>query len=156
MTVNRGKAFELRFKEDFLESIPNSIIDRLYDSMSGYKAVSNISDFIAYKYPIIFYIEVKSHGGASIPFTAISQYEKLKTKIGIHGVRAGVVLWLTEKDRIFYIPVSTIKQLKAEGKKSVGIKAFDDGYNIYEIPVVKKRVFLKADYSILMTLKDGE
>lgn len=156
MTVNRGKAFELRFKEDFLESIPNSIIDRLYDSMSGYKAVSNISDFIAYKYPIIFYIEVKSHGGASIPFTAISQYEKLKTKIGIHGVRAGVILWLTEKDRIFYIPVSTIKQLKAEGKKSVGIKAFDDGYNIYEIPVVKKRVFLKADYSILMTLKDGE
>lgn len=156
MTVNRGKAFELRFKEDFLESIPNSIIDRLYDSMSGYKAVSNISDFIAYKYPIIFYIEIKSHGGASIPFTEIPQYEKLTTKIGIKGVRTGVVLWLTEKDRIFYIPISTIKQLKAEGKKSVGIKAFDEGYNIYEIPVVKKRVFLKADYSILMTLKDGE
>jgi len=139
-----------------LDSIPCSTIDRLYDSMSGYKAVSNISDFIAYKYPIIFYLEVKSHSGASIPFTEIPQYEKLKDKIGIHGVRTGVILWLTDKDRIFYIPVATIKQLKSEGKKSVGIKAFETGYNIYEIPVVKKRVFLKADYSILMTLKDGE
>ena len=71
MAVNRGKQFEAKFKEDFLK-IPNSTIDRLYDSVSGYKSVSNISDFIAYRYPFCFYIECKSHEGNTFPFAKLT------------------------------------------------------------------------------------
>lgn len=156
MASNYGKNFETKFKKDFLSTVPNSTIDRLYDSMSGYMAISNISDFIGYSKPNIFYLECKTHKGASIPFDNISQYEKLKAKVGIPGVRAGVVLWLHEKDIVMYIPISTITEMKNDGKKSVGLKAIDEGYNIKVIPSSKKRVFMDSDYSCLQDLMDGE
>ena len=94
MADNRGKQWEAKFKQDFINSFPKNevSIDRLYDSVSGFKAISNISDFIGYAYPNIFYLECKSHKGASFPFSALSQYEKLCVKVGIKGVRAGVAL----------------------------------------------------------------
>jgi len=156
MSRDYGKAFETKFKEDWIKTIPNCSIDRIYDTMNGFKAISNISDFIGYSYPNIFYLECKSHKGASLPLVNISQYEKLVTKVGIKGVRVGVILWLYEKDRVFYIPISTITALKKDGKKSVGIKAVEEGYNIIEIPSVKKRVFCDSDYSVLLNLKEGE
>lgn len=154
--INRGKDFEAKFKKDFLASIPNSTVDRLYDSMSGYISISNISDFIGYCYPNIFYLECKSHGGASIPIANITQYNKLKDKVGIPGVRVGVILWLVEKDKVFYVPVSTITKMIEDGKKSIGLKALEEGYNIKEIPSTKKRVFMDSDYSMLLNLEDGE
>lgn len=156
MAVNKGKQFEERFKKDWLESFPNSTITRLYDNTSGYLAISNISDYICYNYPNQFFIECKSHKGASIPFDKISQYDKMTEVVGIKGVRAGVVLWLYDKDKVFYIPTSTITELKKDGKKSVGLKAVEEGYNIIEIPSEKLRAFMKSDYSCLMNLKDGE
>lgn len=67
-------------------------IDRLYDQMSGFVSVSNISDFIAFKKPNIFYLEAKSTEGNTFPLSRLTQYDKLKVKVGIDGVRAGVVL----------------------------------------------------------------
>lgn len=154
MAKNYGKEFEQKFKEDFLK-LENSTLDRLYDVVTGYKSIKQVSDFIGYVYPSIFYIECKSHRGASIPMENITQYEKLKAKIGIPGVRAGVVLWLVDKDKVMYIPMSTVKQLKEQGEKSIGIRHLD-AYNIIEIPSVKKRVFMDSDYSILKNLQDGE
>ena len=156
MAINKGKQFEERFKKDWLESFPNSTITRLYDNTSGYVAISNISDYICYNHPYQFFIECKSHKGASIPFDKITQYDKMKDVVGIKGVRAGVVLWLYDKDKVFYIPISTITEMKKDDKKSVGLKAVEEGYNIIEIPSEKLRVFMKSDYSCLMTLKDGE
>ncbi len=92
MANNKGKAFEAKFKNDFLKSISNSTIDRLYDSTSGYKTISNISDFIGYKEPNIMYLECKSHLGNVWNFANLTQYDKLKEKVGIPGVRVGVVL----------------------------------------------------------------
>ena len=91
MPSNYGKAFERKLKEDFLK-LENSTIDRLYDSMSGYKTISNISDFIGFRAPNIFYIEAKSIRGNTFPLSNLSQYDKLKAKVGIPGVRAGVVI----------------------------------------------------------------
>ena len=99
--INYGKKFEERFKLDWTNSIEDSCIIRLYDNTSGYLSISNISDFICYKQPNIFFIECKSHKGASIPFDDISQYNKLIQVAGIPGVRAGIVLWLYEKDKVF-------------------------------------------------------
>ena len=154
MAKNYGKEFEIKFKEDFLK-LENSTIDRLYDVTTGYKSITQVSDYIGYVYPNIFYCECKSHKGASIPIGNITQYDKLKDKIGIPGVRAGVILWLIEKDKVLYIPMSTVKQLKEQGEKSIGIRHLGL-YNIKEIPSIKKRVFMDSDYSILLNLKDGE
>lgn len=156
MAINKGKQFEERFKKDWLESFPNSTITRLYDNTSGYVAISNISDYICYNHPYQFFIECKSHKGASIPFDKITQYDKMKDVVGVKGVRAGIILWLYDKDKVFYIPISTITEMKKDDKKSVGLKAVEEGYNIIEIPSEKLRVFMKSDYSCLMTLKDGE
>ena len=154
MARDRGKAFETKFKEDF-QKLEDSSVDRLYDVMSGYKAIKQVSDFIAYLYPNIFYIECKSHKGASIPIANITQYESLKTKVDIKGVRSGVVLWLYEKDKVFYIPTKTITQMINDGEKSIGIRHLDK-YRIIEIPSTKKRVFMDSDYSILKNLREGD
>lgn len=153
MSINYGKKFEERFKLDWIKSTGGVII-RLYDNTSGYLSISNISDYICYKYPNIFFIECKSHKGSSIPFTAISQYDKLLSFSNIKGIRAGVVLWLYEKDIVLYIPVKTIKLLKDSGEKSVGIRHLKD-YDIIEIPSKKLRVFMESDYNVLLSLKEG-
>lgn len=150
---NLGKQFELKFKEDF-SKIPESTIDRIYDVTTGYKSISNVCDFICYKYPNIFYIECKSHKGASFPFVNLTQYSKLKDKVGIKGVRAGVILWLYEKDLVLYVPINTISQMMTDDKKSVGIRDLDK-YNIIKIPSIKKRVFMDSDYSVLLNMPDG-
>lgn len=151
---NRGKQFEDKFKEDF-NKLSESSIDRLYDVMNGYKNIKQISDYIGYLYPNIFYLECKAHKGASLPLSNITQYENLKTKVGIKGVRSGVVLWLYEKDKVLYIPTSTVTKLKQDGEKSVGIRHLNN-YRIIEVPSVKKRIFMDSDYSVLKTLQEGE
>lgn len=157
MAQNRGKEFEVKFKLDFLK-IENSTIDRLTDAMSGYKYISNISDYIGYVYPNIYYLECKSHLGNTFPLTNLTQYSKLVEKVGIPGVRVGVVIWFIEHDKVIYVPINTITQLKKDGKKSVNIRTiFDEGYRVINIPSVKKRIFLDSDYSILQTeLQDGD
>lgn len=153
--INYGKKFEERFKLDWTSSMSDSCIIRLYDNTSGYLSISNVSDYICYKKPNIYFVECKTHKGASIPFTAISQYDKLIQLSGIPGVRSGVVVWLYEKDEVFYVPATTIKELKSLGEKSIGIRHFDK-YNIIRIPSKKLRVFMESDYSVLLSLKDGE
>lgn len=154
---SKGKQFEKKFKDDFIRTLPNCSIDRLYDSVSGFKSISNISDFICYSYPNIFYCELKSHLGNTFPLVNLTQYDKLTAKVGIKGVRAGVIIWFVEHDRVIYVPISTITKLKEDGKKSVNINTIEkDGYRILNIPSVKKRVFLDSDYSVLLTLNEGE
>lgn len=154
--MNIGKRFEQNFKEDFLK-IPNSTIDRLYDTAYGYKSISQISDFIGYVYPNIFYLECKEHKGNTFPLSNLTQYTKLKEKVGIPGVRVGVIIWFSDHDKILYIPISTVTKMLQFSKKSINIKDLnDEEYAVYDIPVVKKKVFLNADYSILKNLKEGE
>ena len=156
MGLSRGKQFEKKFANDFLK-IENSSLDRLYDVTSGYKSISQISDFIGYIYPNIFYLECKTHKGNTFPLANLTQYEKLLPKVGIKGVRVGMILWMIEHDIIVYIPISSIKKMKEDGKKSFNIKMLKENtYRIIEIPSVKKRVFLDADYSVLKNLKEQE
>lgn len=155
MPDNYGKKFEEKFKRDWTSSIEGGLIVRLYDVTSGYLAVSTISDYICYKYPNIFFIECKTHKGASIPFSAISQYDKLLSVCGIPGVRSGVILWLYEKDKVLYIPANTLKKVREAGEKSVGLRHLDK-YRIIEIPSKKLRFFMDSDYSVLLSLQEGD
>lgn len=157
MTLNLGKKFEQKFKQDFQKTVPDCSIDRIYDPTNGFVSISNISDFIGYSYPNIFYLECKTHKGNTFPLANLTQYDKLIAKVGIKGVRAGVVLWFTEHDRIWYVPISTIKKMKDDGKKSINVlTSKKDRYVIYEVPSKKKRIFLDSDYLFLTQLKEGE
>lgn len=154
--VNYGKKFETKFKLDFLK-IKDATIDRLYDQVSEYKNLSNICDFIGYKEPNIYYLECKSHKGNTFPFQALRQYDALLSKVGVPGVRTGVVIWFIDHDRVIYVPIKTIEQMKKDNKKSVNITTIEkDGYRFIEIPSIKKRVFLDSDYSVLLSLNDED
>lgn len=153
-----GKKFETKFRDDFLK-IPNSTIDRLYDTTNGFKAITQVSDFIGYKKPNIFYLEVKTHAGNTFPFSCLSQYTKLLDKCGIEGVRVGVVLWLYDHDAVMYVPIASIKHMKEDGLKSINIKMYREEnpkYKIVKIPSIKKKVFMDSDYSVLTELEDGD
>lgn len=152
--MNYGKQFEAKFKSDWKKSFPDGVIIRIYDVVSGMRSISNISDFIGYVDGKLYLLECKSHKGASIPFDVISQYEKLKSFVGIPGVRSGVIVWLYEKDKCYYVPVKTITQAKKDKEKSLGLRNIDK-YDIVEIPSVKKRVFMDSDYSVLKDLPEG-
>lgn len=157
MAVNYGKVWEQKVMEDF-SKLPDSTIDRLYDQTTGYKFTSrNVSDTIGYVYPLHYYIECKSCKGNTFPLKNLSQYDKMIEKVGIRGVRVGVVLWFIDHKTVVYIPVATFTKLFEDNKKSVNIKMLEEGtYNIIEIPSETKRVFPTCDFSILKTLKEGE
>ena len=57
---------------------------------------------------------------------------------------------------MFYLPISTMTQMVKDKKKSVGLKAIEEGYNIKIIPSIKKRTFMTSNYSMLVDLQDGE
>lgn len=157
MAVNRGKDFEKKFKEDWIRTMPDSSIDRIYDVVSGKKTIKNVSDFIGFKKPNIFYLECKSTNENTFNFAKLTQYDKLVKKVGIPGVRAGVVLWFIKHDRVLYVPISTVTKMKEDGLKSVNIRMIDgSGYKFYDIPSVKLRVFLESDYSCLLNTLEGE
>lgn len=156
MAINRGKQFEAKVREDFMRTFPDGTIDRLYDPVGGYVGIKNICDFIAFYKKNIFYLEIKSKDGNTFPFTNLSQYDKLISKVAIPGVRVGVIIWFKDHDKVIYIPIKTITQMKKDNKKSINIKKDLEEYRIFEIPSVKKRVFLDSDYTVLSKLEDGD
>lgn len=158
MAESLGKKFETVFKADWKRCFPNSFIYRLPDQMSGFAGAgsSNPCDFLGFTQGKLFMLECKEHKGASLPFSAIRQIDKLASFIGLEDVYPGVLVWLSEKDIVFWVPIEELKKMQADGLKSVGIKALNEkAYNIVQIPSVKKRTFMASDYSILLTLKEN-
>ena len=159
MVQNKGKAWEEKFKQDWKKTFPGTFIFRLKDQMTGYKETSgNPCDFLCYPGENkLFMVECKEHKGASIPFTAIPQYNRLLEYKDCKNTFPGVMLWLSEKDKVMWISITEMEKMIKDGKKSIGIKMLTDkSYNIIEIPSEKKRVYLDSDYTVLMNLKDGE
>lgn len=156
--TNRGKAFEQKVKED-LKKIPEAVIERLPDQMSGMYGSRNVSDFIFYKYPNLYFIECKTTNENTFPFSNLSQFDELIKRSGKPGVRSGVILWFVKHSKVVYIPVKTIEKMKEDNLKSINIKHVinNHDYRLFEVPSVKKRVFLDSDYeSIFSCLLDGD
>lgn len=160
MISGRGKDFEKKFAENWKKTFSSSFIYRIPDQQSFYYGTSqNLCDYICFVYPMLFLIETKSHKGNTFPWTALSQYDKLIEKVGIKGIRTGVVLWMIDHDIVVYLPIKTVYKMKKAGLKSFNVKMLEDEKwkdLIHIIPSVKKRVFMDSDYSILMTLEEGE
>lgn len=157
MAVNFGKKFESKFLADWKKSFPNTFIYRLPDQVTGYKVTSqNPADFLAYNNKQLWLLEVKSHEGSSIPFTAIPQYERLLAYKDYDGVNAIIIIWFRDKDTVWAVPIKEAEKMVLNGEKSIGLRMLKDKlYNIIEIPSVKKRVFLDSDYTCLIKLEDN-
>ena len=149
MATNYGKQFEQKVRTA-LAKIPGVSVDRLYDTQNGYKSISQISDCIAYKYPVLVYLELKSIHGNTFPLTNLHQYPKLLTKKNIKGVKAGVLIWYVDCDTEIFVPIKSFERIVKEDFKSINIKTLDlEEYGITKIPGTKKRIFLDCDYSCL-------
>lgn len=153
MAENRGKIWEKKFLEDWKKSFPNTFLFRIPDQVTGYKTTSqNPCDYIAFVDNLLFLIECKSHKGASIPFDAIPQYERLLAYEGMKDVIPGVIVWFMEKDRVIWVPLNTMTQMKKDGEKSIKLSKLYPGSNYYylEIPAKKLRVFMQCDYKLIV------
>lgn len=150
-----GKKFEAQLKKDWLK-VEKAHIYRLKDIMSGYKKISNISDFVGYIYPYIFYLEAKTEQSNTLNFSRIRQYDDLKDTIGYFGVNAGVIIWFYNRQKVCYVPIEECVRLKEVlGKKSIHVNMIgDSNYQVYEIPSILKRVFMDSDYSIMKDIAD--
>lgn len=158
MTINKGKQFENRFREDWVKSFPKSFILRLQDQVSGYKYTSrNPCDFICYANRTLFLIECKSHSGNTFPLTNFTQYVIMKSYSNIDNIIAGIVLWMYDHDVVVFIPIEEITKMKQADLKSFNIKMLNtNDYNIIKIPSKKLRTFMESDYSILLKGEDNE
>ena len=150
-----GKKFEKKLASDW-SKVSNSFIYRLKDIMSGYKAIKNISDFVAYIFPYQFFLEAKTEKSGTLNFSRIRQYDDLKSTMGHYGVNAGVIIWFYNKQKVCYVPIEECVRLKEVlHKKSINVKMIGNNeYQVYEIPSVVKRVFMDSDYSVMKSIAD--
>jgi hypothetical protein len=153
-----GKKFEDRFKKDYQRCFPNTMIYRLPDQQSGYAGggSSNPCDFMCYPGDCLLMVECKAHKGASIPFTAIPQYEKQLDYKGLYKTYPGVIVWFYEKDVVIWVSIEEMEKMVTDGEKSNGLRMIDEkkpykkAYNIITLPSVKLRTFMETDLNYLV------
>jgi hypothetical protein len=153
-----GKKLEDRFKKDYQRCFPNTMIYRLPDQQSGYAGggSSNPCDFMCYPGSCVLMVECKAHKGASIPFTAIPQYERQLDYKGLYKTYPGVVVWFYEKDIVIWVSIEEMEKMVLDGEKSIGLRMIDSKkpykkvYNIITIPAQKLRTFMEADLNYLV------
>ncbi len=160
-TQDIGKKFEDRFKKDYIRCFPDTLIYRLPDQQSGYAGggSSNPCDFLCYPGNCVLMVECKAHAKASIPFSAIPQYERLLDYKGKHKTFPGVVVWFYEKDIVIWVSIEEMEKMVLDGEKSIGLRMLDDNYKkkyrIINIPSTKLRAFMETDYNYLVEVLNG-
>ena len=158
-----GKKFEDRFKKDYQTCFPGTLIYRLPDQQSGYAGggSSNPCDFMCYPGNCVLMVECKAHAKASIPFSAIPQYERLLDYKGLYKTFPGVVVWFYEKDIVIWVSIEEMEKMVNDGEKSIGLRMIDDkkpykkSYNIVTLPSKKLRTFMETDYNYLVEVLNG-
>jgi Holliday junction resolvase len=158
-----GKKFEDRFKKDYQTCFPGTLIYRLPDQQSGYAGggSSNPCDFMCYPGNCVLMVECKAHAKASIPFSAIPQYERLLDYKGKYKTFPGVLVWFYEKDIIIWVSIEEMEKMVIDGEKSIGLRMIDEkkpykkSYNIIKVPATKLRTFMEADLNYLVEVLNG-
>lgn len=146
--TNYGKKFEQQVKSDLLKSFPNSFVLRLPDQQSGYYGTSqNICDFILFTNKTLFLLECKSHKGNTFPLSNLTQFGKLQQYKNVNDLKAGVIIWFIDHDKVVYVPIQNVIQMIDDGSKSINIK---DSDKYIELPSQKKKTFLNTDYTKLL------
>ena len=154
MAVNYGK----RFEEDIKRSVPeNCWIYRLRDSSGAWKGgehtrftPSNICDYIIMADKKMFLLELKSHTGASIPFSCIrpTQIEEM-SKIEHDDIEAYFLLNYRDIERTYAIKAKDLKAyMESTDRKSIPIKWCIN--NAIEVPSEKKRTRFRYSLEVLL------
>lgn len=147
-----GKDFEDNFKTSWAKQLPTCSLLRLYDSVSGYKAIANPCDFVAGTPYGTVYIECKTTKSTSFSFNDLTdrQFEDLlDVSLEKEYTNGGVLVYFRKGEGIVkYYPIEHIAQIKLSGIKSVNpTKHINAGY---EIGFIKKRVNIQINCEDLL------
>lgn len=150
--TNLGKKFEETFKSDWRKSFPNTFLWRIPDQQNGYLGSKNFSDFLAFHNDFLWLLECKETKEGTINFSKISQLDVMKDYLVYNSVLGYIIIWYSKFDKILAVSCQEALRIRDELKmKSISLKMLENkSYNIIEIPAVKKRVFLTADYTKLL------
>ena len=99
-------------------------------------------------------VECKAHAKASIPFTAIPQYDRLLDYKGKYKTFPGVLIWFYEKDQILWVSIEEMEKMVLDSEKSIGLRMlkndYEKKYHIINVPATKLRTFMEADLNYLV------
>lgn len=156
--LNTGKEFE----KDFQNSIKEGYLYRLRDSGGSWQGgnksrftPSNICDFIYFKSPKMYLLELKSHKGKSIPYTALKQLDKLVevNNRKLENLKALFILNFADLEETYVIEAESIASIKdSKDRKSLSIEDVRE-YG-YKVDQVKKKV--RYRYKLLECLEGME
>lgn len=119
-----------------------AIVDRLPDQMSGNLGSVNPGDFLAYKYPNLYYIECKSCTQSVFDIKShISEGQWLallrKAQFKFPGVYVGYLIWFTESHKVFWISAKNMKTIYGK-QKSFSVSDLESILSPYAIPIKLK------------------
>jgi penicillin-binding protein-related factor A (putative recombinase) len=142
--INYGKKFEQAFKESS-KGLKDIIVERIPDQVSMKRNSKNVCDFLCYKHPNIFYIELKSTKGKTFPLSRISQHqwEQMMLRQKVNGVKCGILLNFRPLDTLeecWYVSLSELNEVIMEGKKSVKLD------EVKQIGIELKGTLKKVNY----------
>lgn len=153
---NCGKTFEQKIREQF-DKLPDVSIDRMNDNV-GYAGAYNIADFIVYRKPYKYYIELKTIKGTSFPFSNISQRALTDMQYAslVNGVDCYFIIWFIDLDKTIAINARELyNQIYVYDRKSIGVKSFDK-FDFIVVEGTKVRKYYKYDLNKLLDEFDKE
>lgn len=148
--MDAGKDFENQFKK----SIPSSFyFYRLKDDMSGFKAINNPCDYFIYNFPHLHLLELKTHKGKSIPFSALTQGQIMgMCEAGkFNGIRAGFIFNFRDLAETYYVDIDTFMEFyNTTDRKSVPV----DFCREKGVVVEQQKIRVKYKFNIEKLLED--
>lgn len=150
---NQGKVFENNFRLS-IPKTPNVFYYRLKDTASSYYggneflrfSQSNIADAFLlhtnnqFNITHLLILELKSHKGKSLPFSAIreNQLKEMFIASEYRKVLPFLIVFFSDIERCFALPIQKVVALKQEGtRKSIPLEYFEEQGT--EIEVIKLR-----------------
>lgn len=139
-----GKMFEEDFFEGAKDFEKDAFTVRLYDTTNGFRGVANPCDYIAAtEYGTVF-LELKTTIETSLSFNNITenQWFQLSRAERCKFSLAGILVYFQKHEKIIWYPISTLKEIKKSGVKSVNPN-FIEGY---EVAYKKRRTRLTIPF----------
>lgn len=108
--------------------------------------ISNPCDFIAYKYPYMYMLEMKTTSGSSLPLKNISdyQYNSMLYATIKYKIKSFFIVWYYDKDVTVAIPVEVIQDIKKLNKKSIKYTYIDN--RIIKLSGKKKKIYFEYNW----------
>lgn len=149
--VDYGKEWEKKFADQWQATFPKSIIERLYDQVSGYKTVSqNPSDYYSFVNKKLVYLECKETNEGTLNFSKFPQLDRLLDRMKFDDVLGFVVIWFRKYKKVVVVNAQDADKIRKDGHASIALSMLTKkSYNIIEIPSTTTNVYPKCDFSVM-------